>query len=147
MRNSPRAKWLKGSPLLLGTLFVLLLIVTAVIPFNLQISDWLYMRLEAPRLAQEFGFEPQLVEVSNGHTKFSVFMLARVDPNGRLGRAGIVSGDVPVGYPHGMVSFLETLEGARQRGQEVQLQVVSANEFFESETAMRRVRLSPGPVQ
>ena len=136
--NPSRQRLFKSSAVVL-TVLVALVMVLAVVYFPMWYPR-LYIWAESPRLEKHFGFQSAFVEYP-GRPGLQMFQLTSVDPAGILGRAGVKSGDFPVGYHHGFATgFLSDLESAR-RGDMVEFAVVARDQLDVGATAWRLIRL------
>jgi hypothetical protein len=90
--------------------------------FGTNIHDLYVWEVVAPQLQQELGFRIGKVRVVDEGREHEVPGIIAVDPNGIFGRAGLRSGDIPIGYVHGFVGFYHHLHSAR--GDKATLEVV-----------------------
>jgi hypothetical protein len=97
-------------------------------------------QFDMPDYEARFGFKLGSFEVSNPHgDTYSVTGIARVDPSGAFGRAGVRTGDVPRMY-HGLGDFCSDLAVA-SRGDVVDLELVNVMDLRAGKSDRRRVAL------
>src|SRR5687767_13918805 len=82
-----------------------------------QLRDWYLEAVQGPRFQQEFGFKTDYVTLVFRGEPYQQFTIAEVVPNGAFERAGVLPGDVPFGYVHGVApGFFADLLSARSTG-------------------------------
>jgi hypothetical protein len=111
---------------------VVLLVVPIVLGF--AFFDSLYAvylsRFVAPGLESALGFKGGHAIVRGRDQSYESYVLARVSPNGILGRAGVHAGDVPCRFVHGIESgFLGRLH--QSRGERIELTFCTPPEWSE----------------
>ncbi len=126
-----------------------LLVILAVLPLLLALTcqpelyDFHLDRFLRPGLEREFGFQAGTITVRPGTAALSMFAVVAVAPEGRLAKAGIRAGDIPVGYKHGFESgFVADLLAVR-RGRAVDPRVPASADYDRGLTAWRKIRLDP----
>ena len=114
-------------------------LVLLVITILLIIWPWPYalvvQRMLLPAHEQEFGFHGGMIRPPD--SEYSVYGIASVVPGGRLDRAGVKAGDIPVEYHGGMWSFYYALEDAAE-GREGRFTVVSDIREWERDRQLAR---------
>jgi len=104
-------------------------------------EDWYLVHVSGPRLEREFGFSSGILERSAMDGWNGQLILTRVDPQGILGRAGIRSRDLPIGFEHGSeTGFLWELRAASE-GREVSFHVLAEAELSTGYSAWRTITL------
>ena len=132
-RESIPGAWLRYAALLSG-----LLVVVATSLF--LVWPWLYeqavLKVLLPRHEPEFGFHGGWIRPAN--FEYSAYGVASVVPGGRLERAGVKAGDIPV---YGAVSLYEALEEVKNGRVGRFLVVSDAGDWLNDRRRTREIRV------
>jgi hypothetical protein len=104
-----KAAWARYVVVLAGVslVFIILTIVLWPWPYDFAVEHFVLPEYEAA-----FGFRGGRVPVTIDEAHYTIYALVTVDPGGRLGRAGAISGDIPVEHHGGLWAFYAALQDA-----------------------------------
>jgi hypothetical protein len=104
-----KSAWARYVILLAGVVLVFLIVTIALWPWP---YDFAVEHFVLPEYEAAFGFHGGRVPVKIDGTQYTIYALVRVDPAGRLGRSGAISGDIPVEHHGGLWAFYSALQKA-----------------------------------
>ena len=103
--------------------------------------EWTVEKVYLPSYEEEFGFHGGRIRSAGSES--SAYGITYVVPGGRLARAGVKAGDIPVEHHGGMMSFYYALKLAAG-GEEAWFKVVSnPRDFYSDREPARKIRLAP----
>jgi len=129
--------------LYVGLIVVVALPIVLALVFQFQIYDAYLEQFVRPGLEREFGFTAGTIQLPAVAGPCDQFAIVAVSADGILAKAGVRSGDLPVGYKHGFATgFYQDLLQV-QRGSSVKIRVLAASDYEKGLDAWREVRLEP----
>ena len=132
-----------GSVAIAASLLALFLV--AIAGMSPRIYSWWFERRNGPILQREFGFLAGHESIGSPAGSQEVFLITKLEPTGRLARAGFELGDIPVGYKHGFAAgFYADLELVRN-GATRSLRAIRRSEYERGlgPEAWRTITLTP----
>ena len=137
-RDAIRAAWTRYTIVSTGLVLLVVTILFAIWPWPYAL---VVQRVLLPGHEQEFGFHGGMIRPPD--SEYSVYGIASVVPGGRLDRAGVKAGDIPVEHHGGMWSFYYALEEAAE-GREGRFKVVSdLRDWYQDRERARVIKLFP----
>ena len=134
-REAIRGAWIRYVFVSAGLALLLITVPFFVWP---QLDDWVVERFLLSRYEERFGFHGGWIRPAD--SEYSVYGITHVVPDGRLARAGVKAGDLPV---HGGMSLYHALQEANE-GREGRFAVVSdPRDWFRDRESAREIRLAP----
>jgi hypothetical protein len=134
-QESARAAWSRYA---IVSSALALFVVILLIPLSPGLYEEAVQRFLLPDYESEFGFHGGWVRPAE--SEYSVFGIASVAPGGRLDRAGVKSGDIPV---YGPTALYEALKDSTQ-GRRGRFMVVSrVDDWFKDRQKAREITLDP----
>jgi hypothetical protein len=119
----------------------LVLVVVGIVAAPEWYRDWT-LEVQAPRLQRCFGFTAAPARLGSGGQEFTALTITSVDAGSPLAKAGVKTGDVPVGYQHGqVVGFYSDLDYAATGG-DVTFSVIAISDWARGREALRSIRLA-----
>ncbi len=132
-RESVPSAWLRYAALFSGLLVVVVMSLFLVWP-------WLYeqavLKVLLPQHETEFGFHGGWIRPAN--FEYSAYGVTSVAPGGRLERAGVKAGDIPV---NGAVDLYEALEDVKNGRVGRFLVVSDAGDWLNDRRRTREIRV------
>ncbi len=130
-----RSSWIRYGAVVAGLVLVLATTVFVAWP-------WLYeeavLRVFLPQYESEFGFHGGWIRPVD--FEYSVYGIASVVPGGRLERAGVKAGDLPVYGPVALYDALEDVHAGRPGRFRV---VADVRDWRRDRDLAREIRLAP----
>ena len=136
-RETFRSSWTRFGLVLTGLVLVVVIILFTIWPWPYA---FVVRRFLLPGYESEFGFHGGAIRPPGADS--SAYGIASVVPGGRLDRAGVKAGDIPVEYHDGMMSFYYALKAAAA-GEESTFTVVSDWRDYPDRELRRRITLAP----
>ncbi len=132
-----RAAWARYALACTGLAGIVVVVLLIVWPFPYL---WYAQSVVLPHYEESFGFHGGYVQTSKDS---SIYAILEVVPEGRLARAGVKNGDIPVDrHGGGAAIFLDALEQA-SAGREGEFLVVSNLDLWFRGEDIRKIVVSP----
>jgi S1-C subfamily serine protease len=112
---------------LVAIIALLVLPIVLILTFLPQIHTAYVRQFVLPGWEARFGFSHGTTKLQFGKAEYEVFAIAEVSPAGVFERAGIVPGDVPVGYQHGFEAGFYSELAQLESGHSIKLDVINAH--------------------
>ncbi len=131
----------RSQQLYVGLVALIVLPLLMALTFQPQLYDAYLDHFVRPGLEREFGFTAGTVRLPAEAGALSMFGVVAVTPGGVLERAGVRSGDLPIGYHFATGFYLDLL--AVRRGEPVEVALLSSGDYGKRRKAMHKVRIEP----
>jgi hypothetical protein len=118
--------------------FLILTIVLWPWPYTFAVEHFVL-----PEYEVAFGFRGGRVPVKIDDANYTIYALMTVDPAGRLGRSGAISGDIPVEYHGGLWASYAALQDA-SAGKAAEFSVINQADWPDWGKRRRIVALPTG---